>query len=94
MGTRHFPGVSTIIVKNGEIVWVESYGYADVDNSVPVEDTTVFLLASVSKLFAGTAAMQLHENGIINLDSDVNNYLPWAVDVPNFTGDSITARQQ
>ena len=93
MGTRHFPGVSTIIVKNGEIVWVESYGYADVDNSVQVEDTTVFLLASVSKLFTGTAAMQLHENGIINLDADVNNYLPWTVDVPNFTSDSITARQ-
>ena len=93
MSTKHFPGVSTIIVKNGEIVWVESYGYADVANSVEVEDTTVFLLASVSKLFAGTAAMQLHENGTINLDADVNNYLPWTVDVPNFTGDSITARQ-
>ena len=77
MSTKHFPGVSTIIVKNGEIVWVESYGYADVANSVEVEDTTVFLLASVSKLFAGTATMQLHENGTINLDADVNNYLPW-----------------
>ena len=93
MSTRNFPGASTIIVKSGEIVWVESYGYADIANSVPVEDTTVFLLASVSKLFAGTAVMQLHESEIIDLDADINNYLPWTVDVPNYANDSITARQ-
>ena len=93
MSTRHFPGVSTIIVKNGEIVWVESYGYSDIANSVEVEDTTVFLLASVSKLFTGTAAMQLHEAGTINLDKDINNYLPWTVEIPNFTNDSNTVRQ-
>jgi CubicO group peptidase (beta-lactamase class C family) len=93
MNTRNFPGASTLIVKNGEVVWVESYGYADVTNAVSVEDTTVFLLASVSKLFTGTAAMQLHENNTINIDTDLNNYLPWSVQIPNFTNDSITARQ-
>ena len=93
MNTRNFPGASTVIVKNGEIVWVESYGYADVANSKLVEDTTVFLLASVSKLFTGTAAMQLYENGTIDLDEDINNHLPWSVDIPNFANDSITARQ-
>ena len=93
MNARNFPGAATIIVKNGEIVWVESYGYADVANAVQVEDTTVFLLASVSKLFTGTAAMQLHEAGTINLDADINQYLPWSVEIPNFTNDSITVRQ-
>ena len=93
MATRHFPGVSTIIVKGGEVVWVESYGYADVANAVAVEDTTVFLLASVSKLFTGTAAMQLVEAGVLQLDTDINAYLPWSVDVPNYTSDSITVRQ-
>lgn len=93
MSTRHFPGVSTIIVKNGEIVWVESYGYSDIANSVEVGDTSVFLLASVSKLFTGTAAMQLHESGVIDLDTDINQYLPWSVEIPNYTNDPITARQ-
>lgn len=93
MNTRKFPGASTVIVKNGKIVWVESYGYADVANSVSVEDTTAFLLASVSKLFTGTAAMQLHENSTINIDNDINTYLPWSVQIPNFTNNSITARQ-
>ena len=36
MSTRHFPGASTIIVKNGEIVWLESYGYSDIVNSLTV----------------------------------------------------------
>jgi CubicO group peptidase (beta-lactamase class C family) len=47
----------------------------------------------VSKLFTGTAAMQLYEVGTVNLDVDVNRYLPWAVDIPGFINDSITMRQ-
>lgn len=93
MNTEHFPGVSTIIVKDGEIVWVESYGYADIANNIPVQDSTIFLLASISKVFTGTAVMQLYENGLLNLDEDVNNYLPWDVDIPGYVNDSITFRR-
>ena len=93
MSTRHFPGASTLIVKNGEIVWVESYGYADIANSILAKDTTVFLLASISKLFTGTAAMQLYQTGTLDIDANINNFLPWPVTIPNFTNDSITARQ-
>ena len=93
MNTRHFPGVSTIIVKNGEVVWVESYGYADIANSIQVEDTTVFLLASVSKLFTGTAAMQLYEQGTVDIDANINQYLPWPVEIPNYPSPPITMRQ-
>ena len=50
MAFERFPGVSTVIVKNGEIVWIESYGYADIENNTQVEDTTIFLLASLSKV--------------------------------------------
>ena len=93
MSTERFPGAATIIVKDGKIVWIESYGFADVANAIPVEDTTVFLLASLSKVFTGTAAMQLVEMGNLNLDADINNYLPFPIDVPNFVNDSITMRQ-
>jgi len=44
MNTERFPGVSTIIVKDEKIVWINSYGFADVQNSIPVRDTTVFYL--------------------------------------------------
>lgn len=92
MDIENAPGMSTLIVKNGEIVWVESYGWADVENSIPVEDSTVFMLASVSKVFTGTALMILHENGQIDLDRDINTYLPFSIDVPSFEADSITTR--
>ncbi|MCF8277619.1 MAG: serine hydrolase [Flavobacteriales bacterium] len=92
MQSENAPGMSTLIVKGGEIVWVESYGFADVENAVPVADSTVFMLASVSKVFTGTALMQLHQSGVIDLDLDINNYLPFDIDVPNFESDSITTR--
>jgi len=92
MDAEKAPGMVTLIVKGGEIVWVESYGWADVQNAVAVQDSTVFLLASVSKVFTGTALMLLQESGQINLDSNINNYLPFTIDVPNFLGDSITPR--
>ena len=43
MTLENIPGATTLIVKDGEIVWVESYGFADIENSINVEDTTVFL---------------------------------------------------
>ena len=92
MNLEKFPGVSTIIVKDGKIVWLESYGYADVGNQILVEDPTVFLLASMSKLFTGTAAMQLYESGLSNIDRDINTYLPWPIEIPGFENDSITIR--
>ncbi|MFT5266255.1 MAG: CubicO group peptidase (beta-lactamase class C family), partial [Polaribacter sp.] len=55
MGLENIPGMSTLIVKGGEIVWVQSYGLADIENDIPVSDSTAFLMASVSKLFTGTA---------------------------------------
>lgn len=93
MNSERLPGVSTVIVKDGKIVWLKSYGLADVQNAVPVTDTTVFLLASISKVFTGTAAMQLHQNGTINLDDDINQYLPWTLQIPGHTSAPITFRQ-
>jgi len=92
MTAENIPGATTLIVKDGEIVWIESYGFADIDNSINVEDTTVFLLASISKVFTGTALMQLAENGMIDLDEDINNYLSFDIDIPGFVSDSITFR--
>lgn len=92
MDAEKAPGMTTLIVKNGEIVWIESYGWADVQHAVAVENSTVFLLASVSKVFTGTAMMLLHESGQLDLDADINDYLPFSIQVPNFEGTSITSR--
>lgn len=93
MELERFPGVSAVIVKDGEVVFIESYGLADVEQSIPVRDTTLFLLASISKLFVGTAAMQLHQNSTINIDNSVANYLPWLLEIPAHPTDPVTFRQ-
>ncbi len=93
MELERFPGVSTVIVKNGHIVWLQSYGMADVENNVAVTDSTAFSLASVSKLFVGTAAMKLRESNTIALDDAVNDYLPWSLTIPGFTDSQVTVRQ-
>lgn len=70
-------------MKDGEVLFAEGYGQADVEAKEPVvADKTLFKLASISKLFTTTAVMQRVEEGRLDLDSDVNAYLD-VVEVPN-----------
>lgn len=76
MTRLHIPGAAIAIVKDGEIFFTKGYGYADLEKKIPVDpNKTLFRLASVSKLFAATAVMQLVERGQLNLKDDVNKYL-------------------
>ena len=70
------PGAAFVLVKDGEIFLAKGYGYADLENTIPVDpQTTVFRIGSTSKLFTATAVMQLVEEGKIDLHEDVNHYL-------------------
>lgn len=93
MAEERLPGASTVIVKDGRIVWLSSYGFADIANEIAVSDTTIFLLASISKVFTATAIMQLMEEGAIDLDENVNGFLPWLLSIPQFPDAPITFRQ-
>jgi len=94
MSDYHIPGLSACIVKDGELVWHHAYGFADVEKEIPVTDSTLFDLASISKVITGTALMQLHERGFINLDENVNTYLPADLQVENplYPNDPITVK--
>jgi CubicO group peptidase (beta-lactamase class C family) len=72
----HVAGAAVSVVKDGKVLFEKGYGRADLENNVPVDvKTTVFQIASVSKLFTATAVMQMVEQGRLSLDEDVNNYL-------------------
>jgi len=76
MVEKNIPGVSVIVVKDGGVIFKKGYGFADQDNKIPVNpDTSVFHIGSVTKLFTATAAMQLHEQGKLDLHKSVNAYL-------------------
>jgi serine beta-lactamase-like protein LACTB len=76
MAGNHAPGVSAAIVENGELVWSEGFGMADLENSVAATSRTLYRLGSVSKPLTSTAAMQLWERGKIDLDAPVQKYCP------------------
>ena len=76
MPTKHIPGAVVALVKDGEIFFTKGYGYANVEKKIPVvPDKTLFRVASISKLFTGTAVMQLYERGLLDLNRDINQYL-------------------
>jgi serine beta-lactamase-like protein LACTB, mitochondrial len=76
MAASHAPGVSAAIVENGQLVWSEGFGMADLENSVPATSRTLYRLGSVSKPLTATAALQLWERGKIDLDAPVQKYCP------------------
>lgn len=84
-------GAVVVVVKDGDILLKKGYGYADVKAKTPVDpDATLFRPGSVSKLFTWTAVMQLVEQGKLDLDRDVNDYLDFKI--PSGFGRPITLR--
>jgi CubicO group peptidase (beta-lactamase class C family) len=73
-------GAVLVVVRDGRVLFAKGYGYADVARKLPVSvDTTLFRTASTGKLFTWTAVMQLVEQGKLDLDRDVNDYLDFRI---------------
>ena len=86
------PSISACIIKGDQIVWSFSYGDADREEGVRADDYTIYLLASISKTVTGAAVMQLAEQGLIDLDADINHYLPFRIWHPLYPEAVITTR--
>jgi len=84
-------GAVVAVVKDGKVLLVKGFGYSDMDKRTPVtSDATLFRPGSISKLFTWTSVMQLVEQGRLDLDKDVNDYLDFKI--PPAFGKSITLR--
>lgn len=92
MKFAHKPSVSSCIIINDSVVWSKAYGLYDIENNKPATIDTLYLMASISKTVTATALMQLYEQGLFNLDEDVNNYLPFNLRNPNHPNTPITFR--
>ncbi len=80
------PGVSIAIVENGKLKWAKGYGYANTESGTKVDANTLFQAGSISKPVAALSALQLYENGKLDLDKDVNQYLKnWQLSENKFT---------
>ena len=84
-------GATIAVVKDGKLLFAKGYGYADVKNKKPVSaEETLFRPGSISKLFTWTAIMQLYEQGKLDLDRDINDYLDFKI--PDAFGKPITLK--
>src|SRR5262245_1250529 len=82
-------GISVSIVHDGQIVFANGYGMANLYHSVAVTPETVFHIASISKNILAAALLQLVDEGKVKLDDDVTKYVPEA---PT-QGHRVTVRQ-
>ncbi len=82
------PGAALAVTRDGEIIYKQGYGTANLEYDIPITTTTIFDIASVSKQFAAFAIVTLSHEGKFSLDDDIRTYL---LDLPDF-GHTITIR--
>ena len=76
MQKRRIPGLALAVVRDGAVVKMAGYGFANLEHDVPVTPDTVFELASVTKQFTATAIMVLVEDGKLQPDDPILRHLP------------------
>jgi len=94
MRSHNVPGASVAVVKNGEIAWAKGYSMASLNEKLPVTDETVFEAASVSKTVTAWGIMKLAEDGAVDLDAPVEQYLTrWHLPPSEFDHNLVTLRR-
>jgi CubicO group peptidase (beta-lactamase class C family) len=95
MAKQHVPGVSVAIVEDGRVVWAKGFGVKEAGSKDPVSPETIFQAASISKLVAASAMLQLVQMGKLDLDQDVNVKLKsWKAPDNEFTREQkVTLRR-
>jgi CubicO group peptidase (beta-lactamase class C family) len=75
MELEHIPGLTIGFSKDG-YTWVKGFGYADLENKIPATANSSYRLASITKSMTAVAILQLVEKGKVNLDAEVQTYVP------------------
>lgn len=92
MQARAVPGLQVAVAVRGRIVWSDGFGWADLENRVPVWPNTRFRVASVSKALTSAALGVLLEEGKLDLDAEIQRYVPdfprkrWPITVRQVAG--------
>lgn len=73
----NIPGLSIAIVKDGKTVFMKGFGVKETGKPGPVDENTLFIIASNSKLFTGTSVAKLDYEKKLSLDDKVTKYIPW-----------------
>jgi CubicO group peptidase (beta-lactamase class C family) len=86
------PGLAIAIVKDGKTVYTKGFGERNLSNHAPVTEHTLFMIASNSKLFTGTALAQLEYNQKLSINDKVTKYFPDFKMYDSLTTQQVTIR--
>ena len=91
---EHWPGLEVGIVYDQKTIWTKSYGFADVEKKAPLDEFTLFPIASNTKMFTAIGILKLRDEDKLHLDDPVVKYLPWLGRIKNNNYDAkkITIR--
>lgn len=76
MSDEGVPGISVAVAKNNRLIYSKGFGLADVENSVPATERTLYRTASIAKPMSAAVVLSLMEDGNLKLDEDVRTYVP------------------
>ena len=76
LSEQNLPGISVAVGVGGEIVWAEGFGWADIDQHLPVTPDTRFRIGTASQVLTSAAAGLLVQNGQLKLDAPIQTYVP------------------
>jgi len=71
------PGLAIVIVKDGKVVVMKGYGVRNLETKDPVDENTLFMIASNTKLFTATSLAQLDYDKKLSLNDKITKYFPW-----------------
>jgi CubicO group peptidase (beta-lactamase class C family) len=76
MERKHLPSVAVVLIDDQDTIWQETFGTANLKEDMPVESNTVYKLWSVAKVFTAIETMRLVEEGLVDLDASITEYIP------------------
>ena len=79
-------GISTLLVKDGQVINYDQYGIRRAADEAPVTEDTIFRIYSMSKPVTGVALMTLYEDGAFSLDDPITKFVPELADLKVFEG--------
>lgn len=86
------PGLSIVVVKDGQVVWMKGYGVRNIETKTPVDENTLFMIASNTKLFTGTALALLETRRKLDLNDRITKYFPDYRLYDSMTTQAVTIR--
>jgi len=90
--TQSIPGMAIAVIHDRKVVKLQGYGFADMAAGRAMTPDTPMMIASISKPILGIQILRLADRSRLDLDADVNHYLPFRLDNPKLADETITLR--